>query len=303
MKNQKSKQILTSPTISLNSRADTYWRANGFDDYLSFIRPKLQLPNSLSFSSNPNLLQDKFGIKDIGFGNWVTNEDRFNYMNGLIVALYDLNKVLSFDLYLGLGELSVGFGARGVGRALAHYEPLSKIINITRYHRGDEPKLARFVATGGMGSFAHEYGHFLDYIGGEYIEPSNSIFSLTGGHSTDTGRLPCGTNQHLRKITNDILEKIFWKVPYKKQSGYYIRLLAAIDRDTEKGEYFIRRNELFARWFEAYIFQKLNSFGIVNHLLSKTKYDPRIYPTISELQPIIPLFDKFCLYFKKGYFI
>jgi hypothetical protein len=92
MKNQKSKQFLSSPTISLNSRVDRYWRENGFDNYLGFIRPKLEMPKSLEYASNPSLLTSEFGIVDIGFGNWVTNEDRFNYINSIHALQMSLSK-------------------------------------------------------------------------------------------------------------------------------------------------------------------------------------------------------------------
>ena len=50
------------------------------------------------------------------------------------------------------GTLSIAFGARGSGNAAAHYEPLRKVINLTKMH--------------GAGSLAHEWWHGLDdYLG------------------------------------------------------------------------------------------------------------------------------------------
>lgn len=46
------------------------------------------------------------------------------------------------------GTLSIAFGARGSGNAAAHYEPLHKVINLTKMH--------------GAGSLAHEWWHGLD---------------------------------------------------------------------------------------------------------------------------------------------
>lgn len=295
-----SKIIQNSQLITAGSRADKYWLENGYEDYLPYVRQQITLPKSLEFSSNPDLLRTKFGINAVGFGNWVTHEDKYNYINCLIVCLYDINKVANFDYYMGLGRLSFSFGARGHGKALAHYEPSTKIINLTRYERGEEDKIARFVATGGMGSIAHEYGHFLDYVGGEFIEPSNSIFSLTGGRTTDKNPMPCTDNQPLRKITNQILEKVIWKTKGKELSGYYKRL--TLSKGTTG--YYVQRNEIFARWFESWVSFKLGTNNVDNKLLSKPKYDNKnIYPTDAELREVDKLFMAFCKEFKNGYFI
>ena len=52
------------------------------------------------------------------------------------------------------GELAIAFGARGSGNAAAHYEPMRKVINLTKMH--------------GAGSLAQEWWHgFDDYLGGK----------------------------------------------------------------------------------------------------------------------------------------
>lgn len=309
MQKTRSKIIPSSPKITIGSRAEQYWEENGYEDFFKYVRPNLRLPNELNYSSNPDLLRTKFGIAETGFGNWVTLEDRYNYVNSLIIALYDLNKVVNFDYFIGLGRLSMSFGARGVGSALAHYEPSTKIINITRYHRGDELKITRFIATGGMRSIAHEYGHFLDYIGGEYLEPSN-IFSLTGGQSISKSRMSCTSTQRLRNITNDILEKIIWKNPTYKDnnlkndlSNYYKRLVNFMVKKDIQSDYYLRRNELFARWFEAWVSYKLTTMGVDNKLFHFGKYDLPIYPNEGEIKEIDKLFQSFVKEFKAGYFV
>lgn len=211
---------------------------------------------------------------------------------------YDLlNKVVGFNNYVGLGYLSVSFGARGNGSALAHYEPTTKIINITRYRDGDQSKVNRFINTGGMGSFAHEYGHFLDYVGGELLEPSINNFSLTGGRSIDKSPLKCYEGQNLRIITNEILSKIIWEVPNKKLSAYYQRMVTYLTKKNVTTDYYYRRNELFARWFEAWVNYRLQKLGIRNRLLTDTKYTPNIYPTEAELRNVDKYFEAFCKVF------
>ena len=91
------------------------------------------------------------------YGNWMNEADRQVSMNMGYEALMDLASVLGIeneDIALN-GELSIAFGARGSGNALAHYEPLRKVINLTK--------------TKGAGCLAHEWWHALDdYIGTKF---------------------------------------------------------------------------------------------------------------------------------------
>lgn len=63
------------------------------------------------------------------------------------------------------GELSIAFGARGSGNAMAHYEPLRQVINLTK--------------TKGAGSLAHEYGHAIDYIIGSKVNKNSKSLLQT----------------------------------------------------------------------------------------------------------------------------
>lgn len=290
---EKSKKIVdSSATVTAGSRADLYWQNEGFADYISFVRPKFTLPRSLQANSSIEIVQNRFSIKDVNFGNWVTNEDRFNYLNSLIVCCYDLNKVVGFNYNIGFGYLAVAFGARGKGRASAHYEPLFRIINITRYHDSDYSKVSRFIGTGGMGAFAHEYGHFLDYFAGEFLDKSPKLFAVTGGRTTSKDRTN-GTGE-IRQTADEILENIIWREPQKTLSNYYKRLVELVAKLDDMGDYYLRRNEIFARWFEAWIGYELRKQGITNRLLAQSKYDARIYPTDTELEKVGPLFKRFC---------
>ncbi|MEA5404481.1 LPD1 domain-containing protein [Arcicella sp. DC2W] len=292
----------TSYEVSKGSRLAEYWQGTDYQDYTPFVRPNFTFPPSILKENNAiKTLQKQFGIKDLNFGNWVTQEDRFNYVNLLVISLYDLNKVLHFNQFLGFNQLSVAFGARGKSKALAHYEPTFKIINLTRYKRDDSPKIVRLITTGGMGSFAHEYGHFLDYFAGEYLDKDNSVFALTGGISIQKDRINVGSK--LRNITDDILEKIIWKTPNKVLSPYYVRLTKVVSDDETLGEYWIRRNEIFARWFEAWVSHELQLQNIENKLLAQSKYLPIVYPTKAEIVQLSPLFKQFCKEFKTRLFV
>lgn len=78
-------------------------------------------------------------------------------MNMGYEALKDLAAVLKIsekDISYQ-GTLSIAFGSRGRGNAAAHYEPLRKVINLTKMH--------------GAGSLAHEWWHGLDDYLGTYF--------------------------------------------------------------------------------------------------------------------------------------
>lgn len=91
-----------------------------------------------------------FGFRGGEFGNWMSQSDRQASLNLGFEALKDLTKALSVsdtDISFG-GNLSIAFGARGNGNAVAHYEPLRQVINLTKMR--------------GAGSLAHEWWHGLD---------------------------------------------------------------------------------------------------------------------------------------------
>ena len=84
----------------------------------------------------------------------MNQNDRQASLNMGFEALKDLAAALQIsdqDIAFG-GTLAIAFGARGSGNAAAHYEPLRKVINLTKMH--------------GAGSLAHEWWHgFDDYLG------------------------------------------------------------------------------------------------------------------------------------------
>ena len=111
---------------------------------------------------------DAFGFKGGEFGNWMSPLDRQASLNYGFDALKDLADALcisDWDISYG-GHLSIAFGARGVGRFAAHYEPMRQVINLTKMR--------------GAGSLAHEWWHGLDdYLGARFS---------AGGYLSDNPR-------------------------------------------------------------------------------------------------------------------
>ena len=107
-------------------------------------------------------LKDSLNLTNVQYGNWMDEKSREVHTQHCQDAFSDFADILGVsttDLSLS-GRLSIGFGARGKGKANAHYEPSAKIINLTKFAGG--------------GSLAHEWGHFLDNIIAEPINVNPS---------------------------------------------------------------------------------------------------------------------------------
>lgn len=289
------------------SRAERWWEDQGFVELYQFFRKGAMEKRFYDKLKDVRTVHEVFQLRGYQFGNWVTHEDRFNYLAALGICLYDLNRVLRFKgNNLGLDKtLGIAFGARGVKGALAHYEPSTNIINLTRYYeenRFDEPteKKVRFVFSGGVGSFAHEYGHFLDYFFGARIENHPKIYALSDGRSTDPRRINYDpAKMPMRYWMEEILEKAYWDKSKTADSSYVRRIRKAIPK--QYLDYFLRRNEIFARLFEQYVGYKLQEMKIQNIFLTKTKYHAIQYMTPTELKTVVPLFDKLLLQMRKHF--
>ena len=111
---------------------------------------------------SPEQFMEVFGFRGVEFGNWVQqgkdNRERQWMLNNAFDAFNDLAELLDVPpKAMALdGTLGLAFGSRGKGKANAHYEPASQVINLTK--------------TRGYSSLAHEWFHALDH----YIARSNS---------------------------------------------------------------------------------------------------------------------------------
>ncbi|MEC2074208.1 LPD1 domain-containing protein [Alkalihalophilus marmarensis] len=103
--------------------------------------------------TKPEGLIKNFGFRSVEYGHYVSDKKASEHLCLSAESFFDLADILKIkDDKLSLnGRLSMAFGARGSGNALGHYEPLAKIINLTR----DKGVLA---------ILAHEYAHALDHF-------------------------------------------------------------------------------------------------------------------------------------------
>lgn len=113
-------------------------------------------------------IMKEFGYQSVQLGNWVKDNEAKEHIKYFLASMKDLEDALGLDIKKihEQGKLSIAFGARGGGKALAHYESMYRIINLTK-RRGD-------------GTVAHEWGHFFDhYLGGAELNKEKGRGLLT----------------------------------------------------------------------------------------------------------------------------
>lgn len=290
------------PQVSVGGRLDKYWNKYGIRDFAK------QGKTDLKPKMDPFGLMTKYNLKGVEFGNWVTNEDRLNFIETADRSLLTMAKGLKLDnRAIGLlMQVGIAYGARGSGKALAHYEPGTGMINLTRYHADEtteRTKPVMFFKSGGMQSFAHEWGHAVDYFLGTYFDQSTESRAITYGRMVILNKKNWSIYDRInlekgsyRWLAREILAVIMWSKRGSTYSSYYARLLKRMKDDESFGEYWIRTNELFARVFEQYVHLKLQGIGIRKGFLVKNKYSLpggfNVYVSPEQLKKIVPFLDK-----------
>lgn len=126
-------------------------RENVTDDCLRrpVNRSRVGVDHRAGGNVTPEAFLATFAPYGVEFGNWQT--DRHSCLNRTTDALLDLAQVIRWQpaAMTFHGRLSLAFGARGHGKAAAHYEPAQRVINLTK--------------TAGAGCLAHEWFHAFDH--------------------------------------------------------------------------------------------------------------------------------------------
>ena len=215
----------------------------------------------------PQDFLDTFGFRGVEFGNWVPQVERQAYLNKTYDAIMDFCRIVGISpkaFSLG-GRLGLAFGSRGKSRALAHYEPLKEVINLTRMK--------------GAGSLAHEWFHALD----------NYLAKQRSGNTSD---MTTDNKPALRQEVTDAFNAFVSAM----------NRLAYTRRSNRAGQYWGEVWERAARLFESYIYNELGGQNIVSPLLVKkdTLYvdygefsdDAWPYPSAEENEQMKPYFDR-----------
>ena len=195
-----------------------------------------------------------FGIRGGEFGNWMDDTSSRKSLELCYDAFHDLARALGIhplDISLEDGmALAVAFGARGSGNAAAHYEPLYKVINLTKYR--------------GMGCLAHEWGHALDdYIGAKSSLPFMPGSGRYASESCQESKVPASFRA--------VMEAILYKDADPKHGhSSYVEGSMAFDSQYQKAGhgYWSSACELFARAFDCYVSDKMGQSGWTDDYLT-----------------------------------
>ncbi|MCR5436145.1 MAG: hypothetical protein K6E97_03665 [Treponema sp.] len=125
-------------------------------------------------------LKKAFNLRDVQTGTYVQSDPVSAkwHVDNLAAGFADLADVLGIkDEQISLnGRLALAVGARGHGSALAHYEPVERVINITKFKGG--------------GSLGHEWFHSFDNMIAEAITGGNvSVYMSEPNKQTKSYRL------------------------------------------------------------------------------------------------------------------
>jgi hypothetical protein len=264
MKSIDKKLVDSSAEVSKGGRAQNYWMG------VHVARSKYYDSDKSTDTVDQFAVIKKYSLKGFEYGNWVNNNDRNDRLTATNESFADManiigSKNIGFD-----GTLGIAFGARGHSKFAAHFEPSTFMINLTKEN--------------GFGALAHEYGHALDYFFGMYVDQNSKDSSLVGGDTTraylDTTGL--GT---LRKMANEVVNNA------TKDKGSSSKSYQNWEK-AEDGEYWFRRNEIFARTFEQWVRSKLHKKGIKNTFLAAKKYESTMYLTLPDFNRVSPYMDK-----------
>ena len=208
------------------------------------------------------------GFRGGEFGNWTSQAERQQHLNMTYNAINNVATALEVTpqqfLYPGAirpeevdcEALAVGFGSRGHSNALAHYEPLFHVINLTRMK--------------GAGSLGHELGHAFDYmIRNAVIKPrSNERFAFESCQWKGIF-----TNENVRLALLEVWNAIHTTAVTSDGARIgvtkFVRDAKTIDANYSKcgHGYWKSDTELFARAWACYLKDKLLEKGIVDDYL------------------------------------
>jgi len=296
----------------------------------------IRLSQESSGVSRPDDLIEHYSFRGVQFGNWVQDLAGKYHVLCCGNALADLSMILDLprkaaSLY---GTIGLAFGARGTGSAVAHYEPSTNVINLTKIRGG--------------GALCHEWAHALDFNLYSYSHKNLNGKRVALSGNEPGQYLPYEVSSAFKKLMKEIKEGngfIRVKVPnplppgenYKAVVGYlersnydinaalmslkgsnykirpkqwkelgimYCNILKKEEMEVpteflipteessflldakERGPYWKRDHELFARAFEAWIEDELYERGLVNsYLVSGTRYEGP-YPQGNERESI-----------------
>lgn len=181
----------------------------------------------------PEQFSQALPFRGVEFGNWVTQAERASLLNAAFDGFHDLAQLfgLSAEQMTLNSALAFAFASRGKAGAMAHYESLRQVINLTKKN--------------GAGCMAHEWFHALD----NWAQSREG----RGGFATEAYS---GTSAAERAGV-ELVRVIRGTEFYRRSQN-----LAAF-----KGDYWVKAVELAARGFESVCAFLLRVNGVCSDFL------------------------------------
>lgn len=271
------------------------------------LMPYVRVNDKSIGNLTPEQIKNTFNLKGMEYGNYVKDAEAQQHIQRFGEALHDMEQLTGLDASHLIKEmnLGIGFGSRGHSSALAHYEPSTKVINITKKEGAD-------------GTLAHEFAHALDdWLGngkpGEYATdgkaPSPAIRQAFGevqkairtGNSTYTVHRTGGVlnfsslDKYITDNPNESMAAITQRYPHESlkrinQVAQYVMAKTKSEQvdvpsnksafyqaAANKGGYWQKPTELFARAFADYLRVKADDAGIKNNYLTRTEPGTKLF--------------------------
>lgn len=257
--------VVRSQKVDKQKRAGVDWR-NGKD-------------------ATAELLMAEFGLRAIQYGNSISQVQRQHWLNAAFDALADLADILGMKRrWIGLGGLALAFGARGKGKALAHYEPDLRTVNITRNK--------------GAGSMAHEWAHGLDH---RLVQTLGITYSYSRFATSCIQSVWKSLRTERQRAIAEPLRLIREYSWYMNEDSAFLRQSMKLSSRRGGGSYWHEPEEMFARGFEAYVQDALAKqgrhspwlvYGTLEEDFPPENDTPCPYPTGEERQILCAHYQK-----------
>lgn len=196
-------------------------------------RPRVGTDWRKGQDATPEYFAQVLPFRGVEFGNWVTQAERASLLNSAFDGFHDLAQLFGLravDMTFN-GALAFAFASRGKSRAMAHYEPTRRVINLTKKN--------------GAGCMAHEWFHALDNWA-EYSEERS-------GFATETYKGETAAEIAGAKIISKIRDTEF----FRRSNNLALY----------KGTYWVEAKELAARAFEGVCAFLLRVNGVCSDFL------------------------------------
>jgi N12 class adenine-specific DNA methylase len=250
----------------------------------------------------PEDFQKTFGISGVNYGNYINNKERVRQTDNLFDALHDLAGVLNIDLQ-SIGTENTEGLRLGLGFAASRKNPFSAAHYEAGAHKMD------FTRDEGDGTSSHEWAHNLDWaLGRTFGGQSKAVedlvtalqikFNIKRAEEIVQEMLTGNSVWNRRRVSPIETARKFLENGWRAQVEERTNFLKSAEA---LGGKMATKTEMFARGFEAYIYDTLKGsspFLVTSWVDGKTAteeggYTGKPYPTGEEREQFNRVYKHF----------